>query len=410
MTSLSSGATAGLLFVLSAIVAVAFLGGSVAARLGQPRVIGEIAVGLAIGAVPLFRLGPTSESPLPIVLQSLSTVGLVLFMFLVGVELQAPDATRAWRGATLVGLGSVLVPFGLGVALATTLVAPAGRSLQFVLFLGVSLSVTAFPVLARILRERANVDATLSATAMKTAAVADVLAWTLLIGVLASGSLQSRPLPLLLLLVPYAGALVAVRRTAPRFSAERLAPPAGLALIIAGLAASAAFTEWLGLHSIIGAFAFGAALPTDRVRELREKLPSAIGPLVTSLLLPPFFVLSGMHADLSAAAAGGVPMMLALLGVAIAGKAGGTVLGARLGGFDAPTCARLAALMNTRGLTELIVLDIGRQSGLLTPGLYSLLVLMAVVTTAMTTPALALLDRLPWRSRSEPAPLTAHIT
>lgn len=398
-TTLPSATVVRILLALSVIVVLAHVGGTLARRIGQPRVVGEIAGGLAIGALPATWLAPVLSDPLPVFLRGLSTVGLVLFMFLVGVELELPRASRGWRGPALAAGGSVLAPFGLGVAVATTLPAPHGRSVQFVLFLGVSLAVTAFPVLARILRDRVKGSREVGRIAMAVAAVADVLAWLLLIVVLTVGGLGGTAPLSLLLLAPYGAVLVAVRRIARRRCDRVTSTPAGLACVVAGLAASAAFTEWLGLHAIIGAFAFGAALPTDRVRALREKLPHAIEPLVGSLLLPPFFVLSGMHADLSAVATVGVPTVLTILAVAVVGKAGGTALGARLGGFDAMTSAKLATLMNTRGLTELVVLDIGRRSGLLEPGLYGVLVLAAFVTTAMTTPTLAALDR--WqRARS----------
>lgn len=395
MIPLSGADAVAILLSLGAIMCLAHVAGLLATRLGQPAVVGEIAVGLTLGALPTVGPATAGMTPVTTFLQGFSGVGIVLFMFLVGMELRPFQPAGVIGRSAVVAAGSVLAPFALGAVVAVWVVAPTDHPTAFVLFFGCTLAATAFPVLARILRDRIAADDPRARIAMLVAAIVDAMSWLLLIGVLTLASTGHDNPVRLLLLTPYAVGLWAIRRLVRRHSARVATTAGGLGLLIAGLTASAAFTEWLGLHAVIGAFAFGVVCGSP----VRDALPSSIRLPVEAIMLPPFFVVTGMHADVSAAAAIGLPIALTILAAAVVGKVAGTALGARLAGFDAGLTLELAVLMNTRGLTELVILDIGRQAGLLSSGLYSALILMAMFTTGMTTPALAAVARYERRPR-----------
>ncbi|WP_018350538.1 cation:proton antiporter [Longispora albida] len=385
-----------LLLALAGIILLARAFGWLARKCGQPPVIGEILAGILIGPT-LFgsavtgHLLPDGIRP---ALSGLASVGLVLFMFIVGYELDTGLVRGRVRVAVSVSIGSIVLPFGLGFALALWL---AGRhgvtdTIPFALFVGAAMSVTAFPVLARILTDRGMHRLEVGGLALASAAVDDVLAWTLLAGIVTLGGggagwqiLLSVPYVLVMFLVvrPLLAKLAAARARAGRLT------PDILGVILAGLLLSCFATEWLGVHAIFGAFLFGAVMPRDEV--LRHEILERLEQVSVLLLLPAFFVLSGMKVDLSTVNLSGFAELVLILAVAIAGKFAGAYLGARLQQVPAREAGVLATLMNTRGLTEIVILTVGLQLGLLDGELFSLMVVMALVTTVMAGPLLSAL-------------------
>ncbi|HTZ44510.1 MAG TPA: cation:proton antiporter [Jatrophihabitans sp.] len=393
-------------------------------RIGQSAVIGEIAVGVLLGPtlVSPHLVAELMPAPVRSVLTGLANLGVALFMFTIGCEFQ-PIRRRAGAGRRVVTVAgcALLVPLALGLLLGLArahAVSPHHR-LGYVVFMGVAMSMTAFPVLARILRDRDLTGTEVATEALAVAAVSDVLGWLLL----AAATMLATGVPAwrLALLVPY---LVVLRELVPPVLRLLLPGCPGdgqrlgeLTVVLVGLLASAAATEAIGLHFIFGAFAFGLAMPRgartgEQSRdELRGWLTGALEPVSLGMLMPVYFVLAGMAVDLSGLGASGVGLLLLVLVLAAGGKLAGGYLGGRLGGATRRHAATVAVLLNTRGLTELVVLTVGRQVGLLDARTYSVLVVMALLTTAATGPLLAVLmppranetDHHPVRWR-EPAP------
>lgn len=390
--------TQALFLGLALILVLARVLGALARRLGQPPVIGEIVAGLAIGPT-LFHgaiantLFPTEIRPL---LASLANVGLALFMFIVGSELEHASVANRKLVPVSISIGSTALPFLLGSALALYLY-PHHRHhhrLGFVLFFGASMSVTAFPVLARILSDRGIDRTEVGTITLASAALSDVLAWSLLaIAVTVSGGTgqwRTLLLPVFVLLM-----LVVLRPVLHRIAAAatELGKPASalLAPAIVGLFLSCWAAEWMGVHFIFGAFLFGAILPRSGEGGLGPDIAGRLEPVTMLVLLPIFFVVAGFKVDLSGLGGAAWAELALILVVAMAGKLAGAYLGARLQGVPKREAGVVATLMNTRGLTELVILSVGLQLGFLDDRLYSLMVAMAVLTTMMTGPLLALI-------------------
>jgi len=388
------------------IVAVARLTGSVLARFGQPRVVGEMAAGLLLGPSVLGRLAPSLMATVfpPASLgyvSAVAQVGLLLFMFLVGLELDAAHLRRRGRTALLTSHASIVAPFLLGTALALWLyprLAPAGVAFTpFALFVGAAMSVTAFPVLARILADRGMTTSPLGALSIVCAAVGDVTAWCILAAVVviarADGA-SSLAFTLAGTAVYLAVMFTLVRPLLARV-AERAARPGSsaqtqLAIVMLLALTSAWATERLGIHALFGAFLVGALLPPSG--PLAESLTSRLHDLMVVLLLPLFFAFTGLRTTVSLISGGWLWLVCGLvLLVAMAGKLGGSALAARAAGMGWRDALSLGALMNTRGLMELVILNVGLDIGVLSPTLYAMMVVMALVTTALTTPLLDLL-------------------
>ena len=402
-----------LLFVQIGVVLVAARAvGALFRRIGQPQVVGEMVAGLMLGPSLLGWAAPgVSAALFPAeslaLLGALSGVGLLLFMFLVGLELDPRLLRGRGHAAVVTSHASIIAPFALGALLALVLyprLADASIGFTgFALFMGAAMSVTAFPVLARILAERNLLRTRLGAVTLACAAVDDVTAWSLLAVVIALVRADASPMPLWASLggtVLYVLAMLAVVRPLVA-RLERLHATRGrltqdvLAVVLLGLLASAAATEWLGVHALFGAFLFGAVLPRARdfVRDLTEKLED----VTVVLLLPLFFAATGLRTSIGLVSGAEMWGYAALvLAVAVAGKFGGSALAARLTGLSWREAGALGILMNTRGLMELVILTIGLELGVITPALFAMMVLMALVTTFMTTPILAWLypDRL----------------
>jgi len=381
-----------LLLALVVIIASARLLGALARRLGQPAVIGEILGGILLG--PTLFGGAVTEAVFPAdvrpMLSTLASIGVCVFMFLVGLHLDHRLLSGQGRIATTVSLSAIALPFGLGVLLALYLAGnhPTGNRLAFVLFLGTAMSITAFPVLARILTDKGLIDTPIGGLALACAAVDDVLAWSLLAVVAALADGGTDPWRILLV-VPFAALMLKVvrpplaRLTARRPAGGRWAGVGVLVAVAIGLLVSAYATEWMGLHAIFGAFLLGVVMPREGAAALRERAMPWIERVSSLVLLPVFFVVAGIKVDLSTTDVTVLGELGLILLVAIGGKCVGAFTGARINGVRTRHSAVLAILINTRGLTELIVLTVGLQLGVLDQSLYSLMVVMALVTTAM---------------------------
>ncbi|RBY83199.1 cation/H(+) antiporter [Blastococcus sp. TF02A-26] len=395
---------------LAVIIVLARLAGRLAVRLGQPAVVGEIVAGIALGPTLLGALpGNLDEHLFPPDIRPFLTVlaqlGLVLFMFLVGLEVDLSFIRGRERVAASVSLASIALPFGLGVLLATHLHdrhdVAAGEPvdlLGFALFLGVAMSITAFPVLARILSERNMHRIPVGALALACAAVDDVLAWSLLAVVVAivaatslTGVVQILAFSLVFAAVMFLVVKPLLRRlVAARQRSGRLTPDM-LALVLAGILLSAWIAEEIGIHFIFGAFLFGVVMPRQGAAELTHEVTERLEQVSVLLLLPVFFVITGANVDIGAITAAGFGELLLILLVAIAGKFVGAFAAARAQRVPRRQATALAALMNTRGLTELVILNAGLQLGVLDDTMFTLMVIMAVVTTVMASPLLTVI-------------------
>jgi Kef-type K+ transport system membrane component KefB len=385
------------------IVLVGRMVGLLLKRLGQPTVIGEIAGGILLGpsafgyfAPDLFaRIFPAESIP---ALQSLSQIGLILFMFLVGLEF-APELMRGKKQSVVViSHVSIVVPFLLGTALAVYLyprVSDPGVTFRsFTLFLGTAMSITAFPVLARILEERKLTKTPMGNTVIACAAVDDVTAWCILafVVMLARAGDPTQLVLQLSLMVVYVLAMIFVVRPLLRKLAPAKVTETSLAAMLLLVLASAWTTELLGIHALFGAFLAGAIMP--REASLNEAIVPHIRGLTSVIFLPLFFAVTGLRTNIGLLRSPGLWLCCALvLIVAIIGKLGGAAISARAAGFPWRDATAIGVLMNTRGLMEMVVLNIGRDIGVVSDSLFTMCVIMALITTAMTTPLLDLLVR-----------------
>ena len=394
---------------LAAVVVVARIMGRLFVRIGQPAVVGEIVGGLllgptALGALPGnldHRMFPLEVRPY---LSVLANLGLALFMFIVGLEVDLSFVKGRARLASSVSLTSVALPFGLGAVLATVLYAHhdtvGGKHVSFAaytLFLGVAMSITAFPVLARILADRGAHRTPLGVLSLACAAVDDVLAWSLLAVVVAVtvGGDATGVARILLETVAFGLAMGLILRRLlallPRWRAKagRLTPDM-LAVVLVGVLLSARITDAIGIHFIFGAFVFGVIMPRKDASALTHDILESIERVSVLLLLPVFFVVTGLGVDVGGIGWGGVWQLALVLVVAISGKFVGASVAARLQHVPRRRAQALGILMNTRGLTELVILQVGAGLGVLDGQMFSMLVVMAVVTTMMTAPLLNL--------------------
>lgn len=397
-----------LLLQMIAIVLIAQLLGSLFRRVGQPAVIGEMLAGILLGPSVLGSAFPAGESFLfPTAsldtLKLLSQLGVVLFMFVVGTELDLRSLSRQANAAVMISHASILLPFFLGSAF-SLLIYPSlglpGISFQiFALFIGIAMSITAFPVLARIIEERGLSQSRLGNTAIACAAVDDVTAWCILAVVVAltkAQNLAGALLTLILALVFIGSMLWLVKPQIARLLKTADGERQGkgvVAAILAFVFACAWFTDLIGIHELFGAFLAGVAMPAHK--DLRKFLKEHLGAFSSVFLLPLFFAFTGLRTQIGLLNDWQSWLTCAgIILIAILGKFGGSLLAARWTGMDWHDSAAIGALMNTRGLMELIVLNLGYDLGVLSPRFFSMLVLMALVTTLMTGPLLSLIQSL----------------
>jgi Kef-type K+ transport system membrane component KefB len=399
-----------LLLALAAVILVGRLFSILLERIGQPPVIGEVLAGIALGPSLLgwvsrswlgLETSPLMPPEVAPYLSIIAQLGVILYMFLVGLEFNAGLLRSQAHAAIAISHASIIVPFLLGAGLALGLfarLAPAGTPFtSFALFMGVAMAVTAFPVLARILTDRGIARSELGVLALSCAAVDDVTAWCLLalVAGVVKAQVASALWVLLLSMLYVAAMLLLVRPLAARFIAKadgKGLSPTVIALVFAALLLSALATESIGIHAVFGAFLLGVVIPHDS--RIARSLKAGLDQIVMVLLLPAFFAYTGMRTQIGLVS--GLDQWLIcglIIIVASLGKFGGTLAAARLAGLDWHTGSSLGILMNTRGLMELIALNIGLDLGVISPTLFAMMVLMALVTTLATTPLLALLEQ-----------------
>lgn len=389
---------------IAVILIVARLTGWLFGKLHQPRVIGEMVAGILLGPSLLGWAAPSVFNALfPAdklgALNLLSQVGLLLFMFLVGLELDWKQLRELGRAAVVISQVSILAPFLLGFLLAAYLYPrvsdPSVGFTGFALFMSIAMSITAFPVLARILTERNLLRSKVGVLAVTCAAVNDVTAWCVLacIVVIVRASalfvslwvtligLGALLLAMLFVVKPALQRLVALHEKRGYLTHDHLA------LILLLTLASGWVTEFLGLHALFGAFLAGVIMPRNHsfVQEIWQRLES----LTMVMLLPLYFAFTGLRSSFLLIFGAGMWIYCALIiAVAVIGKFGGSLLAAKFSGLPWREAAAVGVLMNTRGLVELIILNVGLDLGVLSPALFSAMVLMALVTTFMTSPLL----------------------
>lgn len=396
---------------LTVIMITARVLGAIFARLHQPAVIGEVVGGILLGPSLLGRLWPEAAAVLfpaeaaPF-LGVISQLGVILYMFLVGLELDLHVLRSRVAFTLAISIASIVVPFALGAGLATLLyetLSPAGVAFtSFALFLGVSMSITAFPVLARILGDRGLQRTAMGILALTCAAINDAVAWCLLAFVVSVTRATPGAAALTVALTAvYVALMLTVGRSVMATAVARLdsSPRIGeqsLALVLAAVLLSAVATEFIGIHAIFGAFLLGAIIPHES--RIARHVTDRLADIVRVMFLPAFFAFTGLRTEIGLVRTVDDWLICGLIiAVATVGKLGGTALASRLAGLNWRDSAALGVLMNTRGLVELIVLNIGLDLGMITPRLFTMLVIMALVTTMMTSPILsALLKARPW--------------
>jgi Kef-type K+ transport system membrane component KefB len=411
-----------LLVTLSSVIGLGFVLGRLLRWVGQPPVIGEVLAGILLGPSLLGWVWPSAahqilpgpdvdpQGKIAAALEGLALLGVVLYMFLLGLELNGARLRRQVRLVVMVSQASIIIPLSLGSLLAwglyDRLASPEVPELGFVLFLGAAMSVTAFPVLARILTDLRLVKTELGTIALGSAAAQDVTAWCLLamvVGVVRSE--MSGALGVILLATGFLAIMFGIVRPIltgwlARFE-ERPGPLPSLVVTVVFLTVlgSAMLTEAIGIHAIFGSFVLGAIVPSES--RIAHDFSNKLHDPVTVLLLPAFFAYTGLRTDLGLV--GGLDSLgltVLVIGVATFSKFVGTLLASRATGGSWALSSALGVLMNTRGLMELIVLHIGLELGIIGPRLFAMMVVMAIVTTLITSPVLRAIVR---QNPSEPA-------
>lgn len=399
------------IFILQLVIIItaAQLCGFAFKKMGQPPVMGEIIAGILLGpslmgaVLPSFSAFLFPASSLNN-LQMLSQVGLILFMFVVGMELDV-NAVKRKIGATLfISNASILLPFCLGVLLAYLLYgtyAPAHIPFYaFALFMGIVMSITAFPVLARVIRERGLTGTRLGNTAITCAAIDDITAWcslAFIIAIVKAGSVTASLYTLFAAGVYVVVMLFVVRpllrKLTVRKIESKIVKQSTLAFIFVMLLLSAYGCEVIGIHALFGAFFAGISMPAES--SFRKVITDKIKDVTLVLLLPLFFVFTGLRTQVGLLNNSALWFTCGwIILCAVTGKFGGGFIASRLAGESMKDSLSLGALMNTRGLVELVVLNIGYDLGILTPQMFTMMVLMAIITTLMTGPSLNIIERL----------------
>lgn len=391
------------------IIAVCGIVGWLFTRCGQPAVVGEMMAGILLGPSLFGLLAPdafqfvfaaSSLEPLRL----FSQIGVCLFLFAVGMELDVSQLRHRAQTAVVVSHSSIVVPYFLGVTLALFLyrefAQPGASFAAFALFMGICMSITAFPVLVRILQDRGIFKTPLGSMATTCAAVDDVTAWSILAFVVAiarATSVGSAVVNVGLVLVFVGLMLFVLKPNLPRLlghSALDQSQPSKivLAVVVGFVLISAWTTELIGIHALFGAFLAGVVMPAES--GFRDKLVVRVENLSSVLLLPVFFAFIGLRTQIGLInSTQDWLICLVIIAVATAGKLGGSALAARLTGMNWSGSLQLGALMNTRGLMELIALNIGYDMGILSQRIFTMLVIMALVTTVMTGPLVTLFGK-----------------
>lgn len=393
---------------LAFILVVIRLVGAIAKKIGQPQAVGEMIAGVLMGPSLFGKLLPDLQAqlfpqPAVTIIYAVSQVGLVLYMFLIGVEFNASLIRQRLRSAALISFAGILSPFVLGSALAFFIFenyaffSPAVTRWEAMLFIGAAMSITAFPMLARIIYERGLAGTALGTLALAAGAMDDAAAWCILAIVLASfgGDLKIAVAAigggLLYTAVVLLIAKPLLRRLETIAQRHNELSGAMFGFILMLLMLGAWFTDYVGIYAVFGAFFLGAAMPRGIVsRDLQRFLE----PLTTNFLVPLYFIYSGLNTRLDLLVTPAlIQITIAVVLVACLGKGVACWAAARLNGEDNREALALGTLMNARGLMELILLNIGLQHGIITPTLFTIMVIMAVVTTLMASPFFELVYR-----------------
>jgi Kef-type K+ transport system membrane component KefB len=373
--------------------------------------------GIALGPSLLGWLAPSVYNAIfptasLVALNSVSQVGILLFLFLIGLELNLSILNKVGHTAFVTSLASVIVPFIMGFALAYYLYAKLSDSsvsiINFSIFIGAAISVTAFPVLARILIERQLFHTRIGTIAITSAAVVDVMAWVFLaIAILlvrGQGLLSQLGITfvsLLLFLAVMIGVIRPLLRKLTIIYKKRGEITQGvLAIVVVILLASAFITEWIGIHALFGAFIAGAIMPKDE--DFAHHLSNTFQDITVVLFLPIFFAFTGLKTSINLLSGANLwGYCLVIIATAIIGKLGGAMFAARATGLEWREAGAVGILLNTRGLMELVLLTIGLDAKIISPAVFTMMVLMAIVTTAITTPLLQLVYKTSEASADE---------
>ena len=397
-----------LLLQIIVIIVVAKLFGAVFRRIGQPPVMGEMVAGIALGPSILGLVSPQISVFLfpqasMVTLGVFSQVGVVLFMFIVGMELDLQHLRERASSAVMVSHASIVVPFLLGAALALLLypsfAPPNTPFTAFALFMGIAMSITAFPVLARILKDRGLTQSALGNTALACASIDDVTAWCMLAFVIAVVKARGFADSVLTLVLTFLFVVVMLLLLKPRIEAfiiRRIENEKHSRLMMAGILAFALacawFTETIGIHALFGGFLAGVVIPSSS--SVQEFLKDKIEGFSSTALLPLFFVFTGLRTQITLLNDWKSWLTcLAIIVVAVVGKLVGSMLMARWTRMSWRDSFVIGVLMNTRGLIELVVLNIGYDLGILSARIFVMMVIMALATTFMTTPLLRLVKQ-----------------
>ena len=403
------------LATLAAVIALGYVLGRVCKLVGQPPVIGEVIAGILLGPSCLGAISPAAmhllipsaevdvNGQVPTALKAISQLGIVLYLFLVGLDLNAAMLKKAAGTAAAVSITSIALPFFLGVALSLWLYPILSTTnvtlTNFALYLGTALSVTAFPVLARILADRKQDKTPLGILALGCAAADDLIAWCMLAFVVGvskaevSGAIGTAAASVAFIAILFVVVRPVINKLCRKIDAmPGPLPSAAIPLTLVAVLLAALTTETIGIHAVFGAFLLGVIIPHDS--RLAVEISGRLKDVVTVLLLPAFFALTGLRTEIGLISGWQNWLICAtIILVATLGKFGGTLLAGKLTGLSWRVSASLGAMMNTRGLMALIVLDIGLKEGVISPTLYAMMVVMALVTTLATAPCLRLLGR-----------------
>ena len=398
-----------LLIQIIAVLLMVRLFGFLFKHIGQPGVIGEIVAGIVLGPSVLGYFFPdVFQALFPpeslTNLELLSQVGLVLFMFVIGMELDFSVLKNKINETLVISHAGILVPFFLGIVASYWIyeeyAAAQTAFLPFALFIGISMSITAFPVLARIIQERNMTKTSLGTLAIASAANDDVTAWCLLAVVIAiakagtfASALYAIGLTALYIIIMFMVVRPFLKKVGEVYANQEVINKTFVALILLILIISSTLTEIIGIHALFGAFMAGVVMPPSI--GFRKVMMEKVEDIALVFFLPLFFAFTGLRTEIglinSPALWGGC---LLLITVAVAGKLGGCAVAARLVGESWKDSFTIGTLMNTRGLMELVALNIGYEMGVLPPSIFVILVIMALVTTFMTTPLLHLVERI----------------
>ena len=409
-----------LLLQIILIITAARLAGTLFLKIGQPAVIGEMVAGILLGPSVLGFLSPSALQFLfppssMETLRLLSQIGVIIFMFIVGMEINVRHLREKAESAIIISHASIIVPFFLGGTLAL-LIYPglSGSGISFTAFapfMGIAMSITAFPVLARIIEEHGIAKSYLGSVAIACAAIDDATAWCLLAMVVAlvRASAPGAAVFTILLALLFTAAMIFLFKPWLERLLDKRRKSATLnrgwvTVLLAFVFTSALITEIIGIHALFGAFLAGAVMPASA--ELRAHLRERLEAFSSASLLPLFFAFTGLRTQINLLSDGNSWLLCAgVIGVAVVGKMGGSMLAARWTGMNWRDAFAIGALMNTRGLVELIALNIGYDLGVLPARIFAIMVLMALVTTAMTGPLLRLVNLY----EREPLPTAARL-